>query len=93
MMHNREFTSSFWFITPACRDHIPNRVMQPLVLGWVRWPGRFLTASDTGNPVTQISKIIRRYPCEDLIIMGKSDQVAGSFVVEGHTLKEVIARE
>ena len=64
-----------------------------MVLGLVRWPGRFLTAPDTGDHAVRISKIIRQYPCEDLIIMGKSDQVAGLFVVEGRTSNEVIARE
>jgi hypothetical protein len=67
--------------------------MQPLVLSWVLWAGWFLSASETDNHVTVLGDIIREYPCEDLIIAEKSDHVAGLFVVEGHTSKEVIARE
>ena len=67
--------------------------MQPLVLGWIRWEGWSLTVSDRSNHVMQIANIIWRYPCEDLIITGNLYQVAGLFVVEGHTSKEVIARE
>ena len=67
--------------------------MQPLVLDWVCWPGWSITACDTNSHVTVVVNTIRQYPCEDLIIAGKSDQVAGFLVVEGHTSKEVIARE
>ena len=80
-------------MAPAGRDHIPNRVLQPLILLLTCWAGWSHTPfSISGNRIT-IFLIIWHYPCEDLIVTGLLYQVAGLFTTEESTMKEIIARE
>ena len=39
MVHNGEFTSVRWITIPGGCNHIPNAVLQALILTWVCWTG------------------------------------------------------
>ena len=70
MAHNRESTSLFRFIVPTARDHIPNGVLQPLILTWVRWAWWSHTASNTLGDRVVVTVIVWQDPREDLIDNG-----------------------
>lgn len=93
MIHHREFASPFWLTAPASLDHIPNRVLQPLVLTWVRWAGWPHTIADVLVHTIAVVAVIWQYPRENLIVTGRFYQVVGWITTGGLTEKEVIARE
>ena len=93
MVHNVEIASLFWFTAPTSRDHVPNRVSQPLILTWVRWAGWPPTAFDIIVDHVVVSATIRQYTREDLVMSGGLYWGGGWFTLEERTEKEVIAKE
>ena len=92
-MHSGEFGSLFLFTTPTGCNRIPNWVLQPFVLIWIRWTGWPLPESDIGGHTKLIAAIVWQNPCEYLAVMGQSCQAVGWFVAEKRTLKEAIPME
>ena len=93
MVHNREFASLLWFIAPAGRNRIPNGVLQPLVLTWIRWAGWSLSEPNIVDHVDLITVTIGQYTGEDLFVTGLSYQVVGRPTTEERTSKEAIVME
>ena len=69
VVYHRELTPPLWSIIPAGRNHIPNAVVQPSLLTWVRWAGWSVTGCDVVDPIT-LATAIGYYTREDLIIAG-----------------------
>ena len=93
MAHNRDSTSELWPTAPAGRNCIPNVVLQPLILTWVRWTGWSFIVFDIVDHVSPLAATVWQYPREDLVVMGGLDQIVWWFTAEERTSKEVIARE
>jgi hypothetical protein len=58
IVHDREFGSPFSFTAPTGRNRIPNGVLQPLVLTWLRWTGWSLPELDIGHHFSLITAIV-----------------------------------
>ena len=56
-MHNREFASVCWFTIPGGCNHIPNAVLQPLILTWTRWAGWWNAPSDIVDHVDLLGAV------------------------------------
>jgi hypothetical protein len=70
VVHNGELISLFWWIAPAGRDCIPNRVLQPFILTWICWTGWSFTMCNIGDHLAFITVTVWQYSCEDLIVTG-----------------------
>ena len=70
-MRDREFTPLSWIIVPTSLNHVPNLVLQPPALARVRWTRWSSTKSNTGEHVTLVATVVRNYPRQDLLVIGK----------------------
>jgi hypothetical protein len=77
VVHNGEFRSLFWFSAPTGHNCIPNLVVQPLILTWVRWAGWPSTESNLLLHVNPIFVIVWQYTREDLMEISRSYQIVG----------------
>ena len=57
MVHNGEFTSVRWITIPGGGNHIPNAVLQALILTWVCWTGWWNTPSNIVDHVDLLGAV------------------------------------